>query len=63
MSRQSLPQLVVQVQELLTQIHQHPQYQALEFDCDVTLGDVNQFFNSLQSECEIKGDRFTKANQ
>ncbi|BAY42187.1 hypothetical protein NIES2111_65830 (plasmid) [Nostoc sp. NIES-2111] len=63
MSRQSLPQLVVQVQELLSQIHQHPQYQALEFDCDVTLGDVNQFFNTLQSECEIKGDCSTNANQ
>ncbi len=57
MSRQSLPQLVVQVQELLSKIHQHPQYQALKFDCDVTLGDVNQFFNTLQSKCEIKGDR------
>ncbi|MBD2504075.1 hypothetical protein [Anabaena azotica] len=57
MSRQSLPQLVVQAQELLSQIHHHPQYKALKFDCDVTLGDVNQYFNTLQSECEIKGDR------
>jgi hypothetical protein len=60
MSLQSLPQLVVQVQELLSQIHQHPQYQTLEFDCDVTLGDVNQFFNTLQSECEIKGVRLRR---
>ncbi|BAY80473.1 hypothetical protein NIES25_69610 (plasmid) [Nostoc linckia NIES-25] len=28
MSRQSLPQLIVQAQQLLTQIHQHPQYKA-----------------------------------
>jgi hypothetical protein len=49
LSRQSLPQLIVQAQQLLTQIEQHPQYKALQFDCDVTLGDVSQFFNSLQS--------------
>ena len=56
MSRQSLPQLIVQIQQLLTQILQHPQYQALQFYCDITLGDVSQFFNTLQSECQIKGD-------
>jgi hypothetical protein len=57
MSRQSLPKLIVQAQQLLTQIDQHPQYKALQFDCDITLGDVNQFFNTLQSKCQIKGDR------
>jgi hypothetical protein len=64
MSLQSLPELVVQAQQLLTQIHQHPQYQALQFDCDVTLADVSQFFNTLQSECQVKGDSHPKiANQ
>lgn len=57
MTRQSLSQLALQAQQLLTQIDQHPQYQALQIDCDVTLGDVRQFFNTLQSECQIKGDR------
>lgn len=47
MSRQLLPQLIVQIQQLLTQIPQHPHYQALQFDCDVTLGDGNQFFNNF----------------
>ncbi|MBW4427516.1 MAG: hypothetical protein KME50_24515 [Nostoc desertorum CM1-VF14] len=56
MSRQSLPQLIVEAQQLLTQIPQHSQYQALQFNCDITLGDVSQFFNTLQSECQIKGD-------
>lgn len=57
MTLQSLSQLMLQAQQLLTQIDQHPQYQALQIDCDVTLGDVRQFFNTLQSECQIKGDR------
>ncbi|MBD2302266.1 hypothetical protein [Nostoc sp. FACHB-190] len=57
MTRQSLSQLALQAQQLLTQIDQHPQYQAWQIDCDVTLGDVRQFFNTLQSECQIKGDR------
>lgn len=60
MSQQSLPKLVLQAQQLLTQIHQHPQYQALKFDCDVTWNDVNQFFNTLQSSCQIKGDRLRR---
>ncbi|MBU7586997.1 MAG: hypothetical protein KAF91_29800 [Nostoc sp. TH1S01] len=57
MTLQSLSQLMLQAQQLLTQIDQHPQYQALQIDCDVTLSDVRQFFNTLQSECQIKGDR------
>ena len=43
MSRQSLPKLIVQAQQLLTQIPQHPQYKALQFDCDITLGDLVSF--------------------
>ncbi|MBD2683554.1 MULTISPECIES: hypothetical protein [Nostoc] len=48
MNTQTLPELVAQAQQLVTQIRQHPQYQNLRFDCDVTLGDVSQFFNTLQ---------------
>ena len=48
MNTQPLPQLIAQAQELLTQIRQHPQYQALLVDADVTMGDVSQFFNALQ---------------
>ena len=50
MNSQPLPELIAQTQQLLTQIRQHPQYQRLNFDCDVTLGDVSQFFNTLQWE-------------
>lgn len=50
MNAQPLPELIAQAQELLTQIRQHPQYQRLQFNCDVTLGDVSQFFNTLQWE-------------
>ena len=50
MNTQPLPELIAQAQELLTQIRQHPQYQRLQFNCDVTLGDVSQFFNTLQWE-------------
>ena len=50
MNNQPLPELIAQTQQLLTQIRQHPQYQRLNFDCDVTLGDVSQFFNTLQWE-------------
>ncbi len=48
MNTQPLHQLVAQAQELLIQIRQHPQYQALQIDADVTIGDVTQFFNTLQ---------------
>ncbi|MBW4428996.1 MAG: hypothetical protein KME50_32435 [Nostoc desertorum CM1-VF14] len=48
MNTQPLPELVAQAQQLLTQIRQHPHYQSLRFDCDVTIGDVIQFFNNLQ---------------
>jgi hypothetical protein len=50
MNTQSLPELIAQAQQLLIQIRQHPQYQKLEFNCDVTLGDVSQFLNALQWE-------------
>jgi hypothetical protein len=50
MNTQPLPELVAQAQQLVTQIRQHPHYQRLNFDCDVTLGDVSQFFNTLQWE-------------
>ncbi|MHC0068265.1 hypothetical protein ACWATR_36270 [Nostoc sp. UIC 10890] len=43
MSRQSLPQLIVEAQQLLTQILQYSQYQALQFNCDITLGDLVSF--------------------
>ncbi|BCL40229.1 hypothetical protein [Nostoc sp. MS1] len=48
MNYQPLPELITQAQQLLTLISQHPQYQGLQVDCDVTLGDVSQFFNALQ---------------
>ncbi|MBD2682566.1 MULTISPECIES: hypothetical protein [Nostoc] len=48
MNTQPLPELIAQAQQLVTQIRQHPQYQRLQMDCDVTLGDVSQFFNTLQ---------------
>ncbi|BAB77494.1 hypothetical protein ACN23B_30850 (plasmid) [Anabaena sp. FACHB-709] len=48
MQNQPLQELVAQAQELLSAIRQHPQYQALQIDADVTLGDVTQFFNTLQ---------------
>ncbi|MBD2208006.1 hypothetical protein H6G33_37260 [Calothrix sp. FACHB-1219] len=48
MNTQPLPELVAKAQEVLETIRQHPQYQKLNMDCDVTLGDVNQFFNTLQ---------------
>jgi len=48
MQNQPLPELISQAQQLLTQIRQHPQYKALQIDCDVTVGDVSQFFNTLQ---------------
>ncbi|MBD2616295.1 hypothetical protein H6G94_34525 [Nostoc punctiforme FACHB-252] len=48
MNTQPLPELIAQAQQLVTQIRQHPQYQSLRFDCDVTLGDVSLFFNTLQ---------------
>ncbi|MBD2169085.1 hypothetical protein H6G04_32460 [Calothrix membranacea FACHB-236] len=63
MNTQALPELVAQAQQLLTQIRQHPQYQKLNFDCDVTLGDVSQFFNTLQWEAaastvDVSTERF-----
>lgn len=48
MNTQPLHQLIAQGQEILSAIRQHPQYQSLQVDCDVTLGDVSQFFNALQ---------------
>jgi hypothetical protein len=48
MNTQPLHQLIAQGQEILSAIRQHPQYQGLQVDCDVTLGDVSQFFNALQ---------------
>ncbi|MCC2695226.1 hypothetical protein [Nodularia sp. LEGE 04288] len=48
MTHQPLPELINQAQQLLTQIRQHPQYKKLQIDCDVTVGDVSQFFNTLQ---------------
>ncbi len=50
MNTQALPELIAQSQELLIQIRQHPQFKVLHFDCDVTLGDVSQFFNALEWE-------------
>lgn len=63
MKTQPLPELVAQAQELLTKIRQHPQYQALQIDADVTIGDVNQFFNTLQwqstaSRVDVSRERF-----
>ncbi|MBD2168913.1 hypothetical protein H6G04_31550 [Calothrix membranacea FACHB-236] len=50
MNTQPLPELIALAQQLLSEIRQHPQYQNLQVDCDVTLGDVSQFFNTLQWE-------------
>jgi hypothetical protein len=47
MNYQPLPELIAQAQQLLIQIKQHPQFQALQIDADVTIGDVTQFFNAL----------------
>jgi hypothetical protein len=48
MNTQALPELIAKAQKLLIEIKQNPQYQNLQVDCDVTLGDVAQFFNTLQ---------------
>ncbi|MBD2255605.1 hypothetical protein [Nostoc parmelioides] len=45
-----LPELIAKSQELVREIRQHPQFKVLKFDCDVTLSDVSQFFNTLQHE-------------
>lgn len=50
MNTQPLPELIAQSQELLSAIRKHPQFQGLHFDCDVSIGDVVQFFNFLQYE-------------
>lgn len=50
MNASPLPELIAKSQELLREIRQHPQFRVLNFDCDVTLGDVSQFFNTLQHE-------------
>ncbi|MBD2169562.1 hypothetical protein H6G04_34980 [Calothrix membranacea FACHB-236] len=50
MNTQPLSELIALAQQLVTEIRQHPQYQNLQVDCDVTLGDVSQFFNTLQQE-------------
>jgi hypothetical protein len=50
MNTQQLPELIAQSQQLLSAIRQHPQFQCLHFDCDVSMGDVVQFFNFLQYE-------------
>lgn len=61
---QSLPELIAQSQELLVQIRQHPQFKILRFDCDVTVGDVSQFFNTLQySTVELDVSRFESFNE
>lgn len=48
MNTQPLPELIAQSQQLLAEIRNHPQFKALRFDCDVALGDVNQYFNYLE---------------
>ncbi|MBW4558722.1 MAG: hypothetical protein KME59_22890 [Trichormus sp. ATA11-4-KO1] len=47
MNTQPLPELISQAQQLLTQIRQHPQYQGLQIDCDVTVGDVSQYWKLI----------------
>lgn len=53
MNTQQLPELISQSQKLLSEIRNHPQFKGLHFDCDVSLGDVVQFFNFLQYEASI----------
>ncbi|MBD2358748.1 hypothetical protein H6G41_29835 [Tolypothrix sp. FACHB-123] len=60
MNTQPLPELIALAQQLLIQIRQHPQFQGLQMNCDVTLGDVSQFFNTLQweaSACTVDTSR------
>ncbi|MEA5504848.1 hypothetical protein VB735_17390 [Halotia wernerae UHCC 0503] len=47
MNQQSLPELISQCQELLSEICQHPEYKALDYHPDVTLGDATQALNEL----------------
>jgi hypothetical protein len=50
MNTQPLPELIAQSQQLLSEIRKHPHFKGLHFDCDVSIGDVVQFFNFLQYE-------------
>jgi hypothetical protein len=47
MNQQSLPELISQCQELLSEICQHPEYKALDYHPDVNLGDATQALNEL----------------
>ncbi|MBH8577080.1 hypothetical protein I8752_29680 [Nostocaceae cyanobacterium CENA369] len=47
MSSQPLPDLIAQAQQLLTQIRQHPQFQALDYHPDLSIGDAIQALNEL----------------
>jgi DnaJ-domain-containing protein 1 len=50
MNYQSLPELVNQAQQLLSQIQQHPHFQALRYHPDVTIGDASQAIEELRTE-------------
>ena len=50
MNNQPLPELINQAQQLLTQIHQHPQYKAIEYHPDLSIGDAIQALNELRFE-------------
>ena len=47
MNTQPLPELIFQAQQLLTQIRQHPQFQALDYHPDLSIGDAIQALNEL----------------
>jgi hypothetical protein len=50
MNYQSLPELINQAQQLMTQIRQHPNFKALNYSPDVTIADAYQALNELRTE-------------
>ncbi|RCJ39095.1 hypothetical protein A6770_39085 [Nostoc minutum NIES-26] len=48
MNTQPLPELINQAHQLLTQIRQHPQFQALDYHPDLSIGDAIQALNELR---------------
>ncbi|MBD2564302.1 MULTISPECIES: hypothetical protein [Nostoc] len=48
MNTQPLPELIAQAQQLLTLIRQHPQFKALDYHPDLSIGDAIQALNELR---------------
>jgi hypothetical protein len=55
MSVESLPKLVSQAQEILTQIRQHPRFKHLQYSPDLSISDACQALGYLQWELEAEG--------